>query len=112
MPAANVTFHLDTSDNSTKTISYYVEALPGEDVDKTYKGKGFTLYKAIDADYGWFTEAEDYIELVGFTKGGNTYPPEAYDSNETKLNSVWNNSSARNVYCYYTRNKYSINFMD
>ena len=115
MPSANVTFHLDVADRTTKTIHYYVETLPGETPTRTYNGKGFIEYKSVDAQYTFFTEAEDYVDLVGFTKGGpggTTYPPEAYNANGTKLNSVWNNSNARNVYCYYTRNVYSINFMD
>ncbi|MCR5552195.1 MAG: InlB B-repeat-containing protein, partial [Oscillospiraceae bacterium] len=112
MPSADVTFHLDVADRTTKTIHYYVEALPNETPTRTYNGKGFTEYKSVDAQYRFFTEAEDYVDLVGFTKGGTAYPPEAYNANGTKLNSVWNNDSARHVYCYYTRNVYPINFMD
>ena len=112
MPSANVTFHLDVATHSTKTIHYYVEAIEGETPERPYNGKGFSLYKSVDANYNWFTEAEDYIELVGFTKGGGAYPPEAYNSNGTKLNSVWNNVNVKNVYCYYTRDKYRILFMD
>ena len=112
MPSANVTFHLDVADRTTKTIYYYVEALPGEEADRTYNGMGFTRYKSVDAQYTFFTEAEDYVNLVGFTKGGSTYPPEAYSANGNKQNTVWNNDNARYVYCYYTRNVYSLNYMD
>ena len=111
MPGGNVTFHVSTANYTTKHIHYYVEALPGQTATRTYNGKGFVEYKSIDANYNWFTEAEDYVELVGFTKGGNTYPPEAYNNNNQKLNSVWNNSSAINVYCYYTRDKEEIRFV-
>ena len=112
MPNESVTFRLNTADHSTKTITYYVEALPGETPAITYNGKGFVIYKSVDANYGFFTEAEDYINLVGFSKGGTAYPPRAYNGNGTQLNSVWNNSNARNVQCFYTRNVYPINFMD
>ena len=112
MPRYNVTFHLDVADRTTKTIHYYVEILPGETAERTYNGKGFKLYNEIDAQYSFFTEAEDYIDLVGFTKGGNTYPPVAYNNNGQQLNSVWNNGNARHVYCYYTRNVCTINFTD
>ncbi len=112
MPAANVTFRLDTSDKKTKTIIYMVETLPGVTPDREYKGKGFTTYSKIDANYGYFTEAEDYIELAGFTKGGSAYPPEAYGTNGNAVSPVWNNGNARYVYCYYTRDLYDINYMD
>ena len=112
MPDESVTFHLNTSQNGTKTITYYVEALQGQTPAITYNGKGFVVYKTLDAKYGWFTEDEDYIDIAGFSKGGTAYPPRAYNSNGTQLNSVWDNDNARNVQCFYTRNTYSINFMD
>ncbi|MBR4194327.1 MAG: S-layer homology domain-containing protein [Oscillospiraceae bacterium] len=115
MPDADVTFHLDTADHSTKTIHYYVEALPNETPTRTYRGMGFVEYKSVDANYNFFTEAEDYIDLVGFYKGGENgtdYPPEAYSSNGNAQNNIWRNSSARNVYCYYTRRSYDIAFWD
>jgi len=112
MPSSNVTFHLDVASHNTKTITYYIEALPNETPAITYNGKGFVVYKSVDANYNWFTEAEDYIDIVGFSKGGNTYPPRAYNANGTQLNSVWNNNNARNVQCFYTRDNFAINFMD
>ncbi len=112
MPDEDVTFIVNTSTYGTKTITYYTEVLSGETPDITYNGKGFKEYKSVDAKYGFFTEAEDYINFVGFSKGGTTYPPRAYNSNGTQLNSVWNNENARYVQCYYTRIVYPINFMD
>lgn len=117
MPAENVTFHEDTSTASQKHIYFYVEALEGDQVDRRYNGKDFTLYKSLDPNYNFFTEAEDYIDLVGFNKGGNTYPPQAYRYNNGgtysgQQSSVWNNGNANYVLCYYTRQLYGINFMD
>ena len=117
MPAENVTFHEDTSTASQKHIYFYVEALEGDQVDRKYNGKDFTLYKSLDPNYNFFTEAEDYLDLVGFNKGGNTYPPQAYRYNNggtysDQQSSVWNNGNANYVLCYYTRQLYEINFMD
>ncbi len=112
MPDADVTFRVDISSNSTKHIHYYVETIPGQTSSRTYNGKGFTEYKTVDANYGFFTEAEDYIALAGFSKS-NSYPPQAYNNNGTLVSQVWGSgSSAVDVYCYYLRNYYSINFMN
>lgn len=100
MPNESVTFRLDEATHSTKYIYYYVEALPGEQGTRTYNGKSFVLYKNLAANYGFFTEAEDYLELLGYTKYG--YTP----------NNAWGSGGASTVYCYYTRKVYSINFMD
>ncbi len=102
MPDADVTFLQDTDGPGTfRTINYYVEALPGDEVVKTYDNMSFVLYKSLDCDYRRFTEAEDYIRLPGFTNY-KYYPDNA-----------WNYPNGpTTVDCYYTRNKYSINYMD
>ena len=100
MPNESVTFRLDEASHTTKHIYYYVETLPGQDAERTYNGKDFVLHKSVAANYGFFTEAEDYLDFVGFTKYG--YTP----------NNAWGSGGANNVYCYYTRNVYPINFMD
>ena len=100
MPAENVTFRLDEASHSTKYIYYYVEALPGQTPDTTYGGKSFVLHKSMSANYGYFTEKEDYLNFVGFTKFG--YSP----------SNAWGSGGASTVYCYYTRNVYPLNFMD
>ena len=102
MPNADVTFHLDEANHSTKNIYYYVEALPNEtDETVTYNGKTFVLYKHLPANYGFFTEAEDYLDFVGFTKYG-----------VDPATGAWGSGGASTVKCYYTRNVYPINFMD
>ncbi len=100
MPAESVTFRLNTATHTTKHIYYYVETLPGETPDTSYNGRDFVLHKSIAANYRYFTEAEDYFELAGFDKFG--YLP----------NNAWGSGGAGTVYCYYTRSKYDINFMD
>ena len=101
MPDEDVVFHLNTATHTTKHIYYYVEALEGETGDTvTYNGKTFVLYKHMAANYGYFTEKEDYLNFVGFSKYG--YTP----------SNAWGSGGASTVYCYYTRNVYTINFMD
>ena len=64
MPAENVTFYVSTSDNDKRYMEFYVEALSGQTVDHTWNGKNFVKYgNKITAKYGWFTEAEDFVEL-------------------------------------------------
>lgn len=112
MPAEDVTFIRSTANYSIKYMHYYVEALPGQTATRMYKGKGFVLYKDLEANYNFFTEAEDYIDLAGFSKN-DSYPPEAYNLDQTQtVSTIWNNSDARHVYCYYLRNSYVINYMD
>jgi len=111
MPNADVTFRLNTSSASTKHIHYYVEALPGDTNTRTYNGKQFVEYKSINAKYNFFTEPEDYLNLVGYSKS-DSYPPEAYNSNNQKQNTVWNNGNAIDVYCYYLRDVFSIFYND
>lgn len=110
MPGGNVVFRLNTASHTTKHMHYYVEALPGQTATRTYNGRGFVEYTSFDANYNYFTEAEDYVDLVGFSKS-RSFPPEGYTSNNGKVNNVWNNSNAVNVYCYYLRNKYNIHFV-
>ncbi|WP_035773631.1 InlB B-repeat-containing protein, partial [Butyrivibrio sp. VCD2006] len=105
MPNEDVTFHKDNGgpgSGSYKTINYYVEALPGETGQTvTYDNIKFVLYKSLQCNYYFFTEAEDYIELPGFTKCGHD-----------PATGAWGSGGASTVNCYYTRNDYPINFMD
>jgi len=104
MPDADVTFHKNERSQGSGFINiyYYVEALPDETGETvTYGGKTFVLYKHLECDYNYFTEAEDYIDLAGFTKYG-----------VEPANGAWGRGGASTVKCYYTRNNYTINFMD
>ncbi|MBQ9015346.1 MAG: InlB B-repeat-containing protein [Firmicutes bacterium] len=111
MPAGDVTFRLDTSDKITKHIHYYVEALPDESLPvRSYNGTDFVLYKNVDARYGYFTEAEDYLDFVGFSKSSK-YPPEAFNGS-VRANYPWGSGSdATDIYCYYTRDKNELRFV-
>ena len=109
MPDEDITFTLDTSANSEKNLYYYVEPLLSADATITYNGKGFKLYHHTVARYGFFTENEDYLDLVGFSKSAS-YPPQAFNQNGTQVSSVWNNNNASSIYCYYLRNSYKLTF--
>ena len=102
MPDADVTFTKDNNHGKDLTITYYVEALPGT-TEETFEfgGLTFVVYKSLQCDYNFFTEAEDYLELPGYTKYGVS-PSE----------NTWGSGGAEDVKCYYTRNFYKINFMD
>lgn len=112
MPNESIAFHLNTSSNTTKYIYYYIEPLPGADLTgkttRDYNGKTFVEYKAMPANYGYFTEAEDYINIIGFSKS-NDYRPQGYN-NGTATNTIWGSGGASTIYCYYLRNQYSLTF--
>jgi len=72
MPAENVIFYRDNIDRDTKYIEFYVEALPNQTAIRTRNGKDFVKYgKSIAAEYNFFTEAEDFVELNGYDKFGS-----------------------------------------
>lgn len=100
MPDYDETYQLNTSDNPTKEMYFYVEALPNESVDYTYGGVGYHQYRLVRANYGWVAEAEDYIELMGYEKNG-TSP--AFDNGRI------NTTPAR---FFYLLRHYPINYMD
>ena len=69
IPNGNVTFQLNTSSNSTKTMYFYVEVLPGETPETTVDGIGYKQYcNPINANYGFFTYNEDFLELEGYVR--------------------------------------------
>ena len=113
MPDESITFRLNTSTNSAKDLYYYVEPLPGTPVsstDRTYNGKRFVLYHHTVARYGFFTEAEDYLPLIGFYKD-DAYPVQAFNSSGNPVTTAWgNNTGATEIYCYYLRNASKLAF--
>lgn len=91
------------------TMNYYVEALPGADSTVTYNNKSYVLYQPLTAYYIRIT-VEDFMDLDGFTKYTTNPNTTATTSGLTYY--TQNGSIATNVNFYYTRNVYSINFMD
>ncbi len=105
MPAENVTFVRDTASHGVKYMEFYVEALPGQTAERTWNGKGFVKYgNTIPANYGFFTEAEDFVELTGYNKYGSD--PAFNSSGRADV------ANGGTLSLYYTRQAFSINYMD
>lgn len=112
MPDEDVTFHLNTSANDQKHLYYYIEPLPDEAPsadDRTYNGKRFKLYHHTVARYGYFTEAEDYLSLIGFYTS-DAYAPQAFNSNGNSVNPWGQGTGAVEIYCYYLRSERTFTF--
>lgn len=104
MPAENVTFRRDESSASTRYMEFYVEALPGQTVARTFNGRSFVKYgNTITAKYNFFTEDEDFVDLAGCVKYGSD---PAFTNHRADVN------AGGTLYLYYTRETYTINFMD
>ncbi|MBR2555827.1 MAG: InlB B-repeat-containing protein, partial [Aeriscardovia sp.] len=104
MPAENVTFHSNEGQAETKYMEFYVEALPGQTPDRTWNGKSFVKYgNTIPAKYGFFTEAEDFVSLTGYTKFG---------SDPAFVNGRADVDDGGTLRLYYTREAFKLNFMD
>ncbi len=106
MPAENITFHLNTASRPLKTMYYYVEALPGDTVDKTYNGIGFTLLNTIPARYNFVRRSGDFTDISGFEQYASNPP---FNSNGRALENSYLDQS---IDFYYIRNEYAINYMD
>ena len=113
MPDEDITFTLDEARRPLKTMNYYVEALP-EDTEGvvTHKGIRYVPYSVVSARYNGVTE-EDYLDLNGFTKkdvtasiGGNTLK---LDRNGFY---IYNETQNQSIYFFYSRNEYSIRYLD
>lgn len=117
MPNENVTFTLDEATRPLKTMYYYVEALDTDTATITHKGTKYVLYNTISARYNGVT-AEDFIDLDGFAKveatatiGGAALTPHTV-SGLSGLYYIASQTQDQSIYFFYTRLKYSINFMD
>lgn len=67
MPNEDIYFHLNTSNYTTKHMTYYVEALPEQTPTFTYDGIGYVQYgQTVEANYNFVTE-EDRLDIAGFT---------------------------------------------
>lgn len=126
MPDNDETYLLNTADREKKTMHYYVEALPDatgtvsapntlydyEGNTVSGAGRQFVIYKTIDARYRWVTKEQDFFEINGYHRLG-------VDKQETSINNgsdygyCYSNPDAEcTLNFYYTRDLYTINFMD
>ncbi|MBQ6501703.1 MAG: InlB B-repeat-containing protein, partial [Mogibacterium sp.] len=126
MPAESITFHLDIRNYTTIRLRYYVEALDGDENTHSYQGNNYTLYNTIYANLGYVQKNLDWLDLVGYTK--QTSNPTFGQASNSKLSAdvepqgadgslskEYDSDVGKQVYhldFYYTRNLYSINYMD
>jgi len=107
MPARNITFTRASGNNTSNTFHYYVESVEnvaGEN-KRQFESKYYDFQFQLVNDFGRLYYDEDFFELEGFTRyksaraNGNEYP---LSNNGT--------SPINNLYFYYTRNRYDIEF--
>ena len=109
MQAESTTFRLAYNPQNNYTVYhtlYYVEALPGETNTVQFNGKTFSLYYDSVVHYQGTltsTESEEFTDITGFSKFGSD---PAYSNGSASM------GSDNTIKLYYTRNVYSINFMD
>ncbi len=96
MPAESITFTKDTSNAGTKYMNFNVEKL---------YGTGYELRNTVTAKYNFITEAEDYIDLLGFDKH-HTDPAFV---NGKALDGY---GAGNTINFYYTRKRYTIAFVN
>ena len=94
MPGDDFTLTVDTGSSSKKTISYYLEVLPGEDYDVTYNGKNYEHHMTISVNLGYFLKKEDFFNINGYDQE---------TSNPTFPSSGQMSSSVTHVDLYYSR---------
>jgi uncharacterized protein (TIGR02145 family)/uncharacterized repeat protein (TIGR02543 family) len=109
MPAGDVTFYRSETNNDTRYMEFWVEALPGQTgTTRTFNGKTFVQYGTrITAKYNWFTEDVDFVNLSGYVKYGSD--PAFNTSYNPPRATV---SAGGTLRLYYTREVYPINYMD
>ena len=106
MPPESFDLVVDDNTYDPYDMHYMVEVLPGETgTSYTYNRvtKNFKEAFSISAKYNYVTEDEDFFALEGFTQW--TSDPE-FDRN----GQIENGSSGTDVYFYYSRHKYAIEF--
>lgn len=103
MPDEDIEFNVNYSSASTKSMTFYIETLEGETPDIVEDGIPFKTLteEPIAANYNFFTEAEDWIDITGFKK---------YKSNPAFVNGQ-TNSNQNNLKLYYKRDKYNLQFV-
>lgn len=99
MPASDITLTYDNPSRPLKTMHYYLEVLPGE-TGTTYNGRVFSEYLTLEARVNFMTEAEDFFAIDGFT--------------QWQSNPAFNRGQidADSADFYYTRNSYSLEFIN
>ncbi len=102
MPPGDMTFEFNTSNAGKKTMVYWIESASGDG--------SYSIYKTVRANYSRIT-IEDFIDIRGFNKeraDKNT----SWSSSDNTYYYTDGNGAASTVNFYYTRQKYSILYMD
>ena len=102
MPHEDVTFSIAAPGWYYMTMNYYVEVLPGEQGTHSFRGKQFIRVNQLHGRYNYFSESEDYLDLVGYDK---------FDT-DPKFDSNGQITDATTLNCYYTRQIKTINYMN
>ena len=114
MPDVDISFSHQTSSNTQRHFHYYVEALPEDTDTRTYQDLEFVPYnqdmKDVVNDFNLLSYEDDFFILNGFTRY------EAATEGGTRVtigtDTPWQNAWNNNLYFYYKRNSYTIEFAD
>ena len=99
MPLNGAKFYGPKTGSSTETAYYYVEVLPGESGTTTVGGKSYKLHHSdTSPGNGYSVTVEDQYPITGFTFNSGV---------STQTGGRYNNAKF-----YYTRNTYSIIYMN
>ena len=116
MPSEDITFHHMTTSKTTRYFHYYVEALAGDTNTRTFNGMQYSLYTDLTHDFQIIVYEDDFWKLSGFTRqsiatAGNTdVTSTIQDAGTTGVG--WDDDWNSNLYFYYTRNTYTIKYLD
>ena len=106
MPAEDIEFTHTTSSNTKRTFNYYIEALPGDTVDKTLNGVNYKLYQTVIHDFNKTYYNDDFFVLTGMTRGIITNG----NGNTVNLQPNGSISSQSVLNFHYTRTEYTLEF--
>ena len=114
MPPANVAL-LGDSGGTNRLILYYIEALPGETIEATFEGMGYTLYKKVEHNFRYLTYNEEFHPIEGFDRDRSWAIPTFRSNNQASLGSAGNyDGKSYNAInrLYYRRSTNSLEFWD
>lgn len=97
MPPESITFTRNSQNDDAK-LYYYIEVVSEDECTREYNGRHYKLYKTVYLpNSGRLTESEEFHDIAGFTKG-DYYPSGIFSSVKSEM------------WLYYTRNSYAIEF--
>lgn len=117
MPAENITFRLLHTTRTTRYFHYYIEVAEGETGTRTFQNTQFKLYQDLPNDFNIVYYNDDFWDLRGFdrlaiAKSGNQVVNLSAGQNISWQDLNKYGGTDNNLYFYYTRKQYVINYMD